>query len=244
MARPFTIATINYNTNRLTNVWLRSIIKHCRQDSLRIVILDNSDKEKFVPQISDKRLYVLNNTKSQFIDYKKELEKHGSKTSYIGWANLKHSIAVQWLIDNLKDDNMVLFDSDTVLKVPIQFDFIDESCVTKADIQPEDSEFWHEPTKQHVVRRARFMPFMQYFNIKMIRKLKLRYLDDSRIISGKNDPTLSWDTGAAFYADVIRKNLPYKVFPIKRYVNHLKGGSWARVNSEEDFIRKNRLYWE
>jgi len=242
--KPFVIATCNYNTTRLTNVWLKSVLKHCKQDNIKIIIFDNSDAEPFTTDIVDDRINILDNTSGKIIDYAKEISEHGAPISYVNWANLKHTIAIQWMLDNLETDDMILFDSDTILKVPITSDFIDSVYITKADVQKEDRNYPCRPLGKRVIRYGRFIPFIQYFNLKLIRKNRIRYLDDSRIISGKNDNTFSWDTGSAFYADVINSELPYKILQHTAYIQHLQGASWAKVYSEEQFINDNRIYWD
>ena len=49
------------------------------------------------------------------------------------YASFKHAMTVQFLIDNLSYDHIVLLDSDTLVKK--DFDFIDQSFITVAGLQ-------------------------------------------------------------------------------------------------------------
>ena len=57
-----TIAICNYNTTELTNACILSIKKNVKSISYKIVILDNSDKEKFLLTKKDDNIKVIDNT--------------------------------------------------------------------------------------------------------------------------------------------------------------------------------------
>lgn len=114
----------------------------------------------------------------------------------------------------------MLFDSDTILKRDI--DFVDDTSITAADIE--------QPLKNTLYRgmfwKKRFLPYVQMFNVDLIKQHNLKYIDYAKIC-GLNSPSDGklYDTGAYFYECVANLSLPYKTISHKEYITHLKGKS-------------------
>lgn len=118
----------------------------------------------------------------------------------------------------------MLFDSDIYLKKAI--DFIDDSCITVASV-----------CRQMPKWKDKLYPFIQYFNIKMIKDNNIHYFDKNRIMYGYGPDCKNYDTGTSFYDDIIRKKLKFKDIDYTEYIEHLGNASWRNVNYME-FIDK------
>lgn len=224
--RTVTFAIVNYNTPILTNALVRSIQKHVKDIGYEIVVLDNSDQEKFIQHSS--KVKVLDNTENKLIDFQKLIQKHSTVESGNNYASLKHALSIQYLLDNIQSDDMILLDSDVLLKRNI--DFIDHYYVTIAQVQ--DTKW-----------KRRFAPYIQYFNVKKIRECGLRYLDLNRMHGGSNkENSKRYDTGASFYEDVAARKLPFRTIPANTYIVHLGSGSWKNVNYKK-FLTNNKHLW-
>lgn len=217
-----TIATCNFNTTELTNKLISSIINNTSDIDYQIVVLDNSDKIPFTTKFCNIR--VIDNTKSQIIDFDKRISMFGGYTTN-NYANIKHAMSVQFLLDMCQTTGLLLFDSDACLKKPI--DFIDESFATIGGLQKQYVATW----ANNVVRLTRIVPFMQFFNTKMIRQFNIKFFDPYRIIGSSKENSNQFDTGASFYADIVDKNVPFKLIDYKQYIDHVLGASWAKNNS-------------
>lgn len=235
-----TIGMCNYNTSAITNACVKSILKNSGLDC-EIWILDNSDKEKFIldNDVADrKRVKILDNTRGNIIDFDAIVKKYGGKlddSTSSGYANLRHSYGIQYLIDLCQTKYFLLFDNDTILKRSI--DFIDDKHITIAGFQNAYT------VKDIIRRRGRFLPFIQLFNKDMLRNYKLRFFDSKKIINGKDKNAREYDTGAAFTELVFDNGLPVKILDVPEYVEHLGGGSWAKVHGEKEFLKKNRQFY-
>lgn len=140
--------------------------------------------------------------------------KHGS---------LKHAYTIQYLLDHEKN-NFIILDSDT--EVLHDFDFIEDGYLTIASI-----------CRKTFV--PRFVPFIQYFNVDLIKNYKIKYFDKYRILFGKNLQTyFLFDTGCSFYFDITNNKLPYKEIDYMKYVKHLGGGSWITNEKYREFFTK------
>lgn len=221
----------NFNTTDLVNLLIRSIIKNVRSLRYRIMVVDNSTLEKFSLDksidLEGHSVKVLDNTGKKLFDTDMLIKRYSRVESNNNYASLRHAIAIQWILDTAEND-VILLDSDVVIKRDI--DFIGDKYFTVADVGC------------NAVNIRRFLPFIQYFDIKKIREYRLRYLDIDRMHGGRNaENSKKYDTGASFYEDVIRKKIPYKVINHNVYIDHLKGGSWMGKDKEE-FIKKESVY--
>jgi len=68
-------------------------------------------------------------------------------------------VSIQYFIDKFAHDNLLLLDSDIILKKDI--DFCDDDYITAAEI-----EFNRLGADHHGEVEIRFRPFIEYFNVK------------------------------------------------------------------------------
>lgn len=234
-----TICTCNFNGTKLTNACVKSIIKNCGLNNYKIIILDNSDKDKFIldSDIDTNIVEVLDNTNGQYINFNEIVKKYGGKidSSVVsGYANLKHSYSIQFLLNISKTANFILFDNDTILKKKI--DFIDNRYISI-------SGFQHSYIKNKINRKQRFLPFIQYFNKNLINIYKVNYFNSTKIMNGNGKHSMEYDTGASFTEAIINKALPFKIINVADYIEHLMGASWAKVHDEKKFLEENKKYY-
>ena len=74
-----TVGICNFNTTELTNACIRSIFKKSGTTIKNFIILDNSSKEKFAldEDLYRDNLVVLDNTKSQIINFERIIDFFG-----------------------------------------------------------------------------------------------------------------------------------------------------------------------
>lgn len=149
------IAIVNFNTQNLTDALIRSINKFTPNS--KIYIFDNSDKTPFINNHSN--VTVFDNTKSQLIDFDAWLSNYPNKDKSGGkhnkFASAKHCWTIQYLIDNL-EENFILMDSDILLKKDISSLF-DEQYLYVGQIIKQ----WN--------RLMRVCPFLCFINVKMMK---------------------------------------------------------------------------
>lgn len=223
-----TIAICNFNTTKLTNDAIQSIEKHLSIPH-NFTILDNSNISKFELSCNLSNVDIIDNTKGQCINFEDILKQAPYKLmrhNMNNYGSLKHAYSIHWLIGTCQTKNMLLFDSDIILNKDI--DFIDEQYITIADIE----EHGKPNSRQNNIKyigKTRFLPFIQYFNVDLIKQHNIKYFDYTRM-HGVLAPNLGnhYDTGASLYADVIKLKLPYKQIKYNDYIFHLDHGSWKK----------------
>ena len=214
------ISIVNFNTTSMTNAALKSIRKFSQ---LPIVVFDNSNREKFQLDSDITNTVVIDNTEGEVIDFKTDLQQLDAKYKIPliikemhvkgnNFGSYKHCKTIQWLLDNCKHDNMILFDSDIVVLKDF-VNIVDENVITSAEVFIKNMHY------------SRFLPFMQYFNCKMIKNTSIKYFDESRM-QDISKFYVGYDTGGSFYEDVKNKRLPVKQICLKDYILHYGAGSW------------------
>ena len=219
---------VNYNTSKLINLLINSIHKYVKAFDYDIWIFDNSDKEKLALEETCEDVHILDNTKEQLIDYKKAIKKYCNEkdtqdvfkgTNNInGFVSLRHILALQYGF-SLPDisDNMIICDSDIVLKKDI--DFIDVNYALIGTIRLDGYN-------------QRMLPYLCYVNKKILKKADVQYFNPLKMRGCKdmfNKTIVKYDTGGSVLEDCALKNLPIKQIIIENYCVHF-GGS-----SREDF---------
>lgn len=208
---------VHYNTPELTTCLIASIRKW--DNDAKIFIFENSNKNPLEDIWGD--LTIFDNTREQLIDFEKlidenkkylnpkSLEAHSHGCLF---GSLKHSASIQWLIDNL-NNNFILMDSDILLKKS-PLDIIDKDFIV-CDFLISNNY------------AIRILPFMCYININILKKYNIRFLDISRF-----DSCYLWtDTGGTFCRDILSNNVPYKRYNIYDYIVHFGNGSWRKFNT-------------
>lgn len=224
MQNDITIATCNFNTTRLTNQLIDSIIQFVDFD-YNIVVLDNSDKFRF--STTNNQVKIIDNTNQHILNFNEFIEEFGG-ISINNYANMKHAISIQFLLNICQTEYMLLFDSDAQLKNKV--DFIEQEYVTIGGLQKQYIATW----SNNEVRLPRIVPFIQFFNIPLLRQFKLKYFDPLKIIGSYSDNASSFDTGASFYEEIVKNDLPIKIIDYTKYINHILGASWAKAKAFEN----------
>ena len=154
MVDEVTIAICNFNTTELTNNCIKSVIAKVKSFPFKIIVLDNSDVEKFKldPSVNMSVVTVLDNTAGKYIDFNKFVLQTFTTRSHNNHGSAKHCFSVQYLINICTTKHMILLDSDTIVKRDLNI--VDESIITCADTQQRSLDFRRTPYA------CRFTPFV------------------------------------------------------------------------------------
>ena len=223
------VSIVNFNTTLYTNAAIMTVIENSKLDDYQIIVFDNSSKYKYRPLSVFKdlcQLDVIDNTQGQVLDINAIQEHCFKLKSPNNYASAKHAASIQYLIDTCPCDNMILLDSDILLKKEI--DFIDERIITAAH--------YYKYIKFNKMC-ARFEPYIQYFNIKMLRNagIGIKYFDPYRMHGCLKEENDCYDTGASFLEDVVRMKFPFRKIEYKDYVLHCGAASWT-THINKNFI--------
>lgn len=208
---------VHYNTPELTTCLIASIRKW--DSTPEIYIFENSDNRRLDDIWGD--LTIFDNTNGQLVDFDKIIAENikylsskslSAHSSGCKFGSLKHAASIQWLINNLAS-NFMLMDSDILLKKS-PLDVVDNNSIV-CDFLMYNNE------------AIRILPFMCYMNIDVIQKYNLQFLDITRFDSYH----LCTDTGGTFCSDILANNIPYKQFNIYDYIVHFGNGSWRYHNT-------------
>lgn len=202
---------VHYNTPNLTECCCKSIIKNDK--SAEIIIFDNSDKLPFKTKLSNVK--ILDNTKGQLLNIDIKLTEFIQRNNISekiikeereiksNFGSYKHSISVQWILEN-ETESFILLDSDVLLKKGCK-DLITDLAFT-ADIESLET---------------RILPFIVYFNVPVLKKNKIDFLDGNTIC-----PAKPVDTGYYFLQTCLKKEIKFNLVNYKDYVVHFGNGSW------------------
>jgi hypothetical protein len=232
--RPFSdmdIAIVHYNTPELTGALLASIRKW--MPTAHVTIFENSDDPRRKLPPMGRRVWYLDNTHGQIVDFDAILARHPQRSrEHAQDASVKHMASVAALWDYLPD-GFVLLDSDVLLKRDLS-DLADTSVAWCAGVQ-------YGMTFGSGRFRPRALPFVCWINVPMCMAAGVRYFDESR--SWKLAPGMFYDTGASFYLDCRAAGLPSREIRWEDYAVHFKGGSWD-AKDPAVFLRENRALYD
>ena len=233
-----TVVIVNFNTTKLTMAAIRSLNK--QTPGCRIVVIDNSDKEVFIPDGNASgtmaNVEVLDNTKGQMIDFEAMLSEYPDKypTPENDWGSAKHCKTIDYCLD-LFPEGFLLMDSDILVRQDVT-PFFDNSCVWVGSVDICRSKF--------NVNLPRVLPYLCYINSKMCKEHGIRYFNGEKMFAlSHRMPDMAYDTGCWFYEECECKNLPVNYMRISDYMLHLHHGSW-HVNNAEEWLDVNREFWE
>lgn len=200
------------NIPELTGALVRSIRKWT--PGAHVTIFENSDRRPLPPM--GERVWYLDNTRGQIVDFdafitqfplrKVDNAKHGS---------VKHMMSVDALFDYLPD-GFVLLDSDVLLRRDVS-EIADPSVAWCGQLQ-------YGLTFGGGRMRPRALPFVCWINVPMCMAAGVRYFDPTR--TWQMVPGGWYDTGASFYLDCRKAELPERQIRWEDYAVHFKGGSW------------------
>ena len=235
------VAIVHFNTPELTEACIYSIRKHGGKE-YHIMVFDNSDERPFTAKMDG--VTVIDNTKGQVIDFKKELSKypkarHGEVNNY---GSDRHMMSVQKLWDII-DAPFLLLDSDVLVKQSVDFMFQDSQVAVGHVQNPQPGNNFH---------LGRLVPMLCYINVPLCKKHGLTYFDPKRswmIHSSDLQDKRNWyDTGASFFEDIHNhKNGAHgKRVDIRPLMEHYKRGSWWG-NCKGDHLKwleRHKKLWE
>lgn len=210
----FTVAICNYNTTQLTNACIASVQKQVGEN-IQIVVLDNSNRQKFELDqriCSSTNVKIIDNTTGKFIDFAKVVREFG-KTFDETHGSLRHAYSIQFLINTTTTQKLVLLDSDVILRKNFA-DLVAQEAISCFDIGKRKN---YQP---------RALPFIQVFDLPLLKKHRIHYFDPQRIRGGlnqRNSPL--YDTGASFLEDVQKSNVQCSHFDFTDYAIHLRSAS-------------------
>lgn len=227
-----TVAICNFNTKDLTNACLLSLKKNVTSFKWKAIILDNSNKEKFIlnNELKDDAT-VYDNTSGKIIDFNLVLKQFG-KSFDETHGSLKHAFSIQYLLNTCITKYLILLDSDVIIKR--DFDFVKNSnnYISIFDIG------------QRKTYKPRALPFIQLFDVEQIKNNNIKYFDPFRIRGGlslKN--SAPYDTGASFYEDIVKSNLKFKQIDFTDYIFHLRSASFSNKDSTKNFLDRYKCFF-
>ena len=215
---------VHYNTPKLTIALLASLYKN--DITKNIIVFENSDKEP-LDALSMFDYELIDNTKGQIIDFNKEIEKLNklnnmtaerisAEMNGVRYGSVKHALTVQWLIENLNED-FVLLDSDILIK--------------------KDFRHLIDNTKLFVGQctQYRVLPFLLYINAPVLNEKQIRFFDGVNIHPFNGG--YANDTGGSFYRECKKINAKFTEINLENYYIHYGSGSWR-----ENFTRDKSWY--
>lgn len=223
------ILIVNYNTQELTECAIKSLNLHT--PGCHIYVFDNSDRDPFVNYF--RNVSVIDNTKSQIINWRKWLRSYRQKYPYVGnnYGSAKHCKSVDLCFDIIPE-GFILMDSDTLIKQDIT-PLWDDSCVASGKIICD----------QHSIVIPRLAPYLCYINVSMCREHGIWYFNAAYMWKlTRLKPNRFYDTGAWFLADIRGKRLPVKSVNIDDYATHLCSGSWKDTDYRQ-WLENNIDLW-
>jgi len=222
------IVIVHYNTPRLTTALLGSLSKN--KISENIIVFENSDKLPL--NASDMFDYdVLDNTSGQIINFGSEIEKLNIENSMsperinsemngVRYGSVKHSLTVQWLIENLGED-FFLLDSDILIKKDFR-NLRDDTKICVGDCT------------EH-----RILPFLLYLNPKKLVERGVKFFDRRNIHPFRLG--YANDTGGSFYRECRQFPKELRLTNLDEYYVHYGSGSWrAFFTRDKSWYQSNR----
>ena len=153
-----TVFVVNFNTTDMTNACVKRIIEHCSSYDFHIEVLDNSTTDKFVLDVNDNRIKVIDNTRNQVIDYDVFVKNNCRGNDKGNYASAKHSFAIDWMIKTCTTKNLLILDSDAFLTRDV--DFIDENVCIVCEI---GKAFYNR------IDLKRVFPVIAFINVELFR---------------------------------------------------------------------------
>lgn len=237
-----TVCIVHYNTPKLTQCCIRSLLKHTDVD--KIVVFDNSDRLPFMMKnrqfVADhgSLISVIDNTRGQFINFERWLATFPDKEPSPGndYGSAKHSISIQWLMEHTESP-FVLMDSDVLIRRDI------------ADFWSRPECAWVGEVGENVKERFGYdihkvQPFLCYLNVPMLRAHGINYFNSAYMWNLTTvAPNHRYDTGAWLYHAVLDSGLPTHDLSLPDYIFHLGHASW-RDRRPMEWLDEHKDVWE
>lgn len=170
-----TVCIVHYNTPKLTQYAIRSLLKHTRVG--KVVVFDNSDRLPFMMKnkefVADHAplIEVIDNTRGQVIDFDQWLSTFPDKEPSPGnnYGSAKHCYSVEWLIDHT-DQPFLLMDSDVLIRRDISPFCQHPDCAWVGEVGENVRErFGYDIRKVH--------PFLCWLNVPILKSHGIHYFN-------------------------------------------------------------------
>ena len=226
-----TIATVNFMTPTYIDVLRRSLYKTNPWYLGDLYVYDNGTT-KTLPQGRINGLSVQHISESLYDEFLKMpiCNEPGCRN----YASAKHAKTLQYIIDTADTNYLLILDSDVI--------FTDSFERLYTIFQRSNSVmcgFIRKPNGY----ADRIAPWCTFLNLNLIKRLGLRYYDQSRILyvnGNRRD-----DTGASILADCRKRQYPIIELPRDNmFYFHYKGGSYSNPNLVNQWIKKYSKFWE
>jgi len=229
------VCIVNYNTQRLTECAIRSLLKHTTE--ARVVVFDNSDQGAFVFPSAEAlgtgtKIEIIDNTKGQVIDFEAELAKYPNKEysqrNRSNFGSAKHTMSIDWLMDYCAE-GFVLADSDVLFRQDIT-PLVKHKRAAVGSLQVKDGILLLKPV-------------LCWINVPMLKEHRIRYFNGEKMWALHDRyPYNRYDTGAWFYEELIRHRLSFYDTDIDPYILHFGHGSWKEKDPEQ-WLNENKELW-
>lgn len=222
---------VHFNTPELTTCLISSIKKWDKEAN--IYIFENSNKRPLIDIFGD--LTIFDNTKEQLINFNSLINEAHNYLSPISWnahlatikinnfGSMKHAASIQWLIEHIKD-NFLLLDSDVLLKKsPLDLN-TDKICSGSIDKFKDG--------------KIRIAPYICFLNYNKLIENNILFFNIKTFDANSYDT----DTGGTFLKDIKNKNILFNEFIWQDYCVHFGNGSWRQCNSSNLLNANNGTY--
>lgn len=237
-----TVCVVHYNTPKLTQCCIRSLLKHTKVD--KIIVFDNSDKLPFMMKnkqfVADHGglISVIDNTHGQHINFNRWLSAFPDKEPSPGndYGSAKHCISVQWLVDH-SEEPFVLMDSDVLVRRDIADFWSHPDCAWVGEVGENVKERFG-----YNIRKVQ--PFLCWLNVPLLHAHNIRYFNASYMWNLTTVvPNHRYDTGAWFYRTVKEVQLPVQRVPLDGMIYHLAHASW-RDRQPMEWLNEHKECWK
>lgn len=236
-----TVCIVHYNTPKLTQCCIRSLLKHTRVD--KVIVFDNSDRLPFMTKnkqfVADhgNLISIIDNTQGQFVNFGRWLSTFHDKEPSPGndYGSAKHCVSIQWLIDHT-DAPFVLMDSDVLIRRDIADFWSHPDCAWVGEVGSNVKErFGYDICK--------VQPFLCWLNVPLLRACGISYFNPSYMWNITTvAPNDRYDTGAWFYRAVSEAELPTHNLSLNDTIFHLAHASW-RDRHLMEWLEEHRKEW-
>ena len=237
-----TVCIVHYNTPKLTQYAIRSLLKHTRVG--KVVVFDNSDRLPFMMKnkefVADHAplIEVIDNTHGQIIDFDQWLGAFPNKEPSPGnnYGSAKHCYSVEWLTQHT-DTPFILMDSDVLVRRDIS-DFCQHpGCAWVGEVGENVRErFGYDINK--------VQPFLCWLNVPLLKQHGIHYFNPDYMWNLTHvAPNHRYDTGAWLYRAVQEAGLPTHELPLYSYIFHLGHASF-RDRKPMEWVWNHRETWE
>jgi len=216
---------VAFNNNRFVNALLTSFI-NTNPDIKDVVIFNNGTEDVIVMPLLEKHLNItiLDNRSNQYIDFPKFFAENPPRFNdhwHNNYGSLYHAKALDYLIQTLEYDKLILCDVDVMFTKSLKELFTDDVVCGEIGINPV----------MNGATENRLLPFLFILDKQV--KSKLTYFDKTRFLLLSHP---RYDTGASFLEDVLNLNVSFKQIKINDFITHFNGGTWYGKD-------KNYLHW-